>query len=407
MIEFFANLPRRCAAALVFLATLLGVVASVHAAPTILAHGYTMVGDATRMRIILYFDSKPHPDSFLLRDPYRLVIDFPQTKLGIDPDAARPRGFITAVHYGQLDAETSRIVLAADSPFSVENLAVSANEGFSRLSHGPRPGRRLARKLRCGARKAGRHNRVGANDAEAGPGRQCRRPRATSTSPSSSIRGTAASTAVRRASAARSKRILPWPSGCKLRKKLESEGKYDVYMTRDDDTYISLDDRVAFAREHNADLMISIHADSIHLPGMRGATVYTVSDKASDAESAALAARENLSDQLAGMKVSDDNHEVSDILLDLVKRETFAYSMRFARSLVGELSQSINLVNNPHRYAGFRVLEAPDVPSVLLELGYLSNKKDETDLCDPDWRQKTVDGIVTAIDRFVAARAGG
>ena len=151
-------------------------------------------------------------------------------------------------------------------------------------------------------------------------------------------------------------------------------------MTREKDEFLRLDDRVRIAREHEADLFISIHADTIRLKGIRGATVYTVSEKASDAEAQALADRENLSDQLAGIEIEEENHEVADILIDLIRRETHSFSMRFARSLVGELSTTVGLINNPHRFAGFKVLKAPDVPSVLLELGYLSNAKDEEQL---------------------------
>ncbi|MGO4835802.1 N-acetylmuramoyl-L-alanine amidase, partial [Rhizobiaceae sp. 2RAB30] len=191
-----------------------------------------------------------------------------------------------------------------------------------------------------------------------------------------------------------------------LRAKLAATGRYDVYMTRDKDDFLRLDERVRIARQHEADLLISIHADTIRVKGLRGATVYTVSDKASDAEAQALADRENLSDQLAGMSIEDQNHEVSDILVDLIRRETHNFSIRFARSLVGELSNNIEMINNPHRSAGFRVLKAPDVPSVLVELGYLSNPQDEEQLRDAAWRGKAVDGILSAVSLFAEAKMG-
>jgi N-acetylmuramoyl-L-alanine amidase len=180
-------------------------------------------------------------------------------------------------------------------------------------------------------------------------------------------------------------------------------------MTRDDDRFLPLDERVRNARQDNADLFISIHADTISIKGIRGATVYTVSDKASDAAAAAVATRENLSDDLAGVEITEANHDVADILVDLIRRETHSFSIRFARSLVGQLSNAIEMINHPHRFAGFRVLRAPDVPSVLIELGYLSNPKDEAELRDPKWRQKAVDSICKAIAQFAAAkmRAGG
>jgi N-acetylmuramoyl-L-alanine amidase len=192
-----------------------------------------------------------------------------------------------------------------------------------------------------------------------------------------------------------------------LKAKLAAGGKYEVHLTREKDEFLRLDDRVRIARQHQADLFISIHADTIRVKGIRGATVYTVSDKASDAEAEALAIRENLSDQFAGMEIEGEDQEVADILVDLIRRETHSFSIRFARSLVGELSSTVGLINNPHRFAGFRVLKAPDVPSVLVELGYLSNPKDEAQLRDPDWRGKAATSISNAIAVFAAARSAG
>ncbi|CAM5602413.1 N-acetylmuramoyl-L-alanine amidase AmiA [Mycolicibacterium aubagnense] len=194
-----------------------------------------------------------------------------------------------------------------------------------------------------------------------------------------------------------------------LRDKLAAEGKYDISLTRDDDTFLRLDDRVRIARQRGANLFISIHADTIRLKGIRGATVYTVSDKASDPEAQALADRENLSDQFSGMEIKEDSQEVTDILIDLIRRETHSFSMSFAQTLVGELGNSVGLINNPHRFAGFRVLKAPDVPSVLVELGYLSNAKDEAQLTNPEWRGKAADSISKAVSAFAASRvnAGG
>ena len=155
-------------------------------------------------------------------------------------------------------------------------------------------------------------------------------------------------------------------------------------MTREKDEFLRLDDRVRIARQHEADLFISIHADTISLKGIRGATVYTVSDKASDAEAQALADRENLSDQLAGMEIEEDEQggrrhpDRPDPPRDaqLLDAASPARSSASSRPRVG-------LINNPHRSAGFKVLKAPDVPSVLVELGYLSNAKDEAQLLEP------------------------
>ena len=132
-----------------------------------------------------------------------------------------------------------------------------------------------------------------------------------------------------------------------------------------------------------------------------------MSDTASDAEAQALADRENVADRIGGIDIPEENHEVADILVDLIRRETHAFSVSFARTLVGELGDTVGLINNPHRFAGFRVLKAPDVPSVLVELGYLSNEKDEAQLLDPEWREKAVGSIASAISAFAASRAAG
>ncbi len=158
------------------------------------------------------------------------------------------------------------------------------------------------------------------------------------------------------------------------------------------------------AQELNADLFISIHADTINLHSLRGATVYTISDKASDAIAKSLAENANKVDLLDGLP-ADKTLEVTDILLDLTRRETHAFSVNFADSVVSNLSKNnINLINNPHRYADFQVLRAPDVPSVLIEIGYLSNKEDEELLNNPQWRKKMALSIAHSIRQFAEYR---
>jgi N-acetylmuramoyl-L-alanine amidase len=190
-----------------------------------------------------------------------------------------------------------------------------------------------------------------------------------------------------------------------LRKKLDSSGYYRVVLTRDSDTFISLGDRVRAARAAKADLFISIHADSISGgQDVRGLTVYTGSERASDADSARLADRENRADAAAGVDSSDSPDEVLDILQELTSRETRTFSHRFAGRLVGELDAVAQLNKNPRREAGFKVLRAHDVPSVLLELGYLSSRKDVDLLISDEWRGKAVASMSVAIDRFFATR---
>jgi len=193
-----------------------------------------------------------------------------------------------------------------------------------------------------------------------------------------------------------------------LRKKLQETGRFDVYMTRNDDKFISLGKRVKFARARKADLFMAIHADSLRKRGVRGATVYTLSEKASDAEAAALAEKENNADFIGGVDLGDDTGEVAGILLDLALRETKNHSIYFARRLVKNLQPVAPLNRRPMRSAGFKVLRAPDVPSVLLELGYLSNRHDESNLNSLRWRRMAATAVTAAIEGFfspeVAAR---
>jgi len=170
-------------------------------------------------------------------------------------------------------------------------------------------------------------------------------------------------------------------------------------MTRDDDTFLRLSERVRLARQYEADLFISIHADTINQGDIRGATVYTISDKASDSVARAMAERENKSDSVAGA-VPEELPEVADILLDLTRRETHTFSLSFAEKVISSLQGEVNLINNPHRFAGFQVLRAPDVPSVLIEIGYLSNAEDEKLISNPEWRRKLADRIARAVKAF-------
>jgi N-acetylmuramoyl-L-alanine amidase len=190
--------------------------------------------------------------------------------------------------------------------------------------------------------------------------------------------------------------------GLELVRRLEATRRYRVHLTRRDDRFVRLRDRVNAARAHGADLFISLHADSIGRPGHRGVTVYTVSETASDREAEALAAKENKADIIVGVDLGGTTAEVAGILIDLSQRETKNKSTRFARALVEELGKETRLVDQTHRFAGFAVLSAPDVPSVLLELGYLSNREDERQLRTPAHRARLADAAVRAVDRYFA-----
>jgi N-acetylmuramoyl-L-alanine amidase len=194
--------------------------------------------------------------------------------------------------------------------------------------------------------------------------------------------------------------------GLALRDQIEKSDKYRVVMTRTDDTFIPLNDRVKMARTQSAALFVSIHADALprREGDAQGATIYTLSDKASDVEAERLAEAENKADAIGGVNLTDEPTEVADILIDLAQRETRTFSNRFARLLMGEMKSTVRMHKHPLKSAGFRVLKAPDVPSVLVELGYVSNKDDLEHLVSENWRTKTVGSMAQAIDAFFAKR---
>ena len=185
-----------------------------------------------------------------------------------------------------------------------------------------------------------------------------------------------------------------------LKSVLEKNGRYKVYLTRDRDIFIRLRDRVAIGRQYNADLFISLHADSVGNPQLKGLSVYTLSQNASDSEAQALADKENKADLIAGIDLSHESADVANILIDLAQRETMNRSAGFAGGVVDEVGRETPLLGNTHRFAGFAVLKAPDVPSVLIELGYLSNETEERNLRQPEYRAKLAKGIARAVDRF-------
>ncbi|RWE30771.1 MAG: N-acetylmuramoyl-L-alanine amidase [Mesorhizobium sp.] len=393
-----------CLVLLVVFSSAFSTLASAADAPLV-ARGYKMAGDANKMRIVMDFDREPDIKWFLLRGPNRLVIDLANTRFAIDAKDLKPRGLVKGVRLGELGEGVARLILTGKGPFAVDKLDVLKNEDGT--------GYRIAVDMSAASERE--FDAALANQALT-----------TGSTVSTDKGGRVGTGPVSNPGHRFTVVIDPGHGGVdggaeglngtieknvtlafatELRDKLAAVGRYDVFMTRDADEYLRLDDRVRIARQHEADLLISIHADTISVKGIRGATVYTVADKASDPEAQALADRENLSDQFAGMVIKDDNKEVTDILIDLIRRETHTFSMSFAHTLVGQLSTSVGLINNPQRSAGFKVLKAPDVPSVLVELGYLSNAKDEAQLLDTEWRGKAAQSITNAVALFASARA--
>ncbi|WP_237051501.1 N-acetylmuramoyl-L-alanine amidase [Magnetospirillum sp. ME-1] len=185
-----------------------------------------------------------------------------------------------------------------------------------------------------------------------------------------------------------------------LKTMLERNGRYRVHLTRDRDVFIRLRERIAIARAQGADLFISLHADAVQNPQIRGLSVYTLSRNASDAEAQALAEKENKADLIAGIDLTHESADVANILIDLAQRETMNRSAGFAAELVDEVGQEMDLLGNTHRFAGFAVLKAPDVPAVLVEMGYLSNEAEERMLRQPQYRARLAKSVAKAVERF-------
>jgi N-acetylmuramoyl-L-alanine amidase len=187
-----------------------------------------------------------------------------------------------------------------------------------------------------------------------------------------------------------------------FRDALKQDPGINVIMTRDSDVFLPLRERVEIAQKHDADLFIAIHADIVRGRTARGTTLYTLSETASDAEAAELARKENMSDLVAGVDLPSENEAVSDVLIELLQRESKHLSMVFAKKSAERLSGVTMLTGKPIRSAGFVVLKAPDVPSVLVELGFLSSREDEKLLISPEWQSKTAKALAEAVQLYLA-----
>jgi N-acetylmuramoyl-L-alanine amidase len=345
--------------------------------------------------------------AFALADPYRVVIEIPQVDFQLPPDTGeRGRGIIKAFRYGLVMSGQSRIVLDLTGPVRVTkafvldpvdgqparmvlDLVAVDRETFLRAAaidnHLPRP-------------------------ADRGPAHFDREERTADSRPVVVLDpGHGGIDPGTRAPSGELEKDLVLEFASMLRAKLEATGKYRVIMTRTDDTFVELSERVRFARQQQAQLLISIHCDALARGEgeAEGATIYTLSDKATDAEAQRLADTENRADIIAGVDLAAEPDEIADILIDLAQRETKTFSAHFARNVVKEMRTAARLHKRPQRSAGFKVLKAPDVPSVLIELGYVSNARDLKQLVSESWRSRTGDAIVHAVHTYFTTRLAG
>jgi N-acetylmuramoyl-L-alanine amidase len=358
-----------------------------------------VVGDANRTRFVADLSNSVDIGIFTLANPYRLVLDLPQVKFALpDGIGETGRGMISAFRYGRISPGKSRIVLDVTGPVDVDKSFVlpPENDQPARLVIDVVP---TTREAFLATNRQYRDEQSA--EALERRNRSLVPPRSNEEDDKLTIvidpgHGGIDSGATGKAGALEKDITLEFAK--LLGGKLEETGLYAVRYTRRDDRFVALGERVGIARSLDADLFVSVHANSFSQPSVRGTVIYTVSDAASDKMAAEIAASENQSDILAGIDIDEnDSDGVMDILIDLTRRETRNFGVVFARNLVKELSSTTKMFKIPHQQAGFRVLEAPDVPSAMIELGYLSNSNDEEQLLSAEWREKTAESIVRAI----------
>ncbi len=373
------------------------------------ATGVRLIGDDDKIRMEIDLTRPVEMRAFTMSEPYRVIIDSEEVNFQLKPGVgAAGRGLISAFRYGLFAPGKSRIVIDLARPAVIDNAAlIDAKEGEATRIVLDLTGTDAAGFAK--ARAASPITNIARRgDRETPLPRRSQLHEKTSALPIVVLdagHGGPDSGAIASNGAQEKDIVLAFVKA--LRDKLEATGQVKVLLSRPDDRFITLAGRVNFARDNKAALFVSIHADSVRGAGddARGFAVYTVSDRASDAEAAKLADRENKADAIAGVDMSDEPADVADILIDLTQRETRAFSTFFARTVVQEMKGSTALHSTPLRAAGFRVLRAHDVPSVLVELGFLSSGQDLKLLTSPEWRDKATENFAKAIDLFFKKRA--
>ncbi|MBB4076391.1 N-acetylmuramoyl-L-alanine amidase [Bartonella fuyuanensis] len=357
---------------------------------------FRTIGDSVHTRIIAVFNSKPNVRLQVLDKPARLVINLSAIDFSMQNTPLKKQNILSImlsdVRYAFSDRQTSRIILTSKTAFIVEKNVVKKleNGSWQLLIDIHKDTQEKFDEILKNQQKINfdiKTPMIPARDFRVvlDPGH-------------GGIDGGA------RGVTGILEKDVTLDFARALRDELQKEPHIAVALTRDSNIFLRLSERVKKAQEFDADLFISIHADTIDVHSLRGATVYTMSDKASDAIAKSLAESENQVDLLDGLP-ADETLEVTDILMDLTRRETHAFSVNFANSVISNLSKShINLINNPHRYANFQVLRASDIPSVLIEIGYLSNKEDEKLLNDPYWRKQMAASIAYSVRQFADYR---
>jgi len=367
-----------------------------------------LAGDARRTRLVIDMTRAVPFHVFTLANPDRVILDLGDFAFALDPGAALTRrGLVSAYRYGAFAPGKARMVLEVSGPVAIDKafLLDAVDDQPARLvldlvgTDAESFARSVARS--ASERTADRSAAASRQPALPAPADDARPVIVLDPGHGGIDSGTTGYSAF-------TEKTIVLETALALRDRLEANGAYRVVLTRTTDTFIPLAERVRIARASRADLFISIHADALARGDghARGASVYTLSDTASDADAARLAELENKADLIAGLDLSEENDEVAGILVDLAQRETRAFSAQFARTLVGAMKTSQSTRRIGLKSAGFRVLRAHDVPSVLVELGYMSSAEDLKLLTSQAWRVKVSDAISEAVADFFAARRG-
>jgi len=349
-------------------------------------------------RLVLDVSDKVNYRIFVLDNPYRIVVDLPEVAWQVKADQVQYRGLIKGMRFGLFEAGTSRVVIDTKGPVKVRQaflLPPRANFGFRFVIDMSAVGSEEFKRTKNTTKK-----KPATQVAIVPPG--ARKPNAKPIIVIDPGHGGIDPGTI--GGRGTYEKNVTLGVAKELQKYLLKSNKYKVILTRNRDVFVRLRNRVSKGRNAGGDLFISLHADSISRRDVRGASVYTLSEKASDKEAAALARKENKADIIAGMDFGDQSKDVANILIDLVQRETMNLSATFANIAVDQLAAGVTVLRRSHRYAGFAVLKAPDVPSVLVEMGYLSNAKDEQMLKSPKRRRKLVRSLGKAVDGYFARK---
>jgi N-acetylmuramoyl-L-alanine amidase len=407
----FAGLDGRApaAAAALVLAVLLAASATLLVAhpaaaePAAFARNARISGDAAQTRFSVDLSAGVTAEVFTLASPYRVIVDLPDVGFKL-PDAAGRSGggLVKAFRYGLFAERKARIVIDTDGPVRIVKAEMTAAAAGG-VTLGIDIARTDAASFGSGtgaARSAAADAKPSVyEDAAAKKGQRTRPVIVIDPGHGGIDPGALGSSTVL-------EKHVVLAVAKALKEALAAGGHYDVRMTRSSDVFVSLENRVAMSRKAAADLFISLHADSIDAKqfarSIRGSTVYTLSEKASDEQARLKAEKENASDLVAGLQqvATDGSDDVRNILIDLIKRETQNFSTEFARSLVPRLAKAVPPAKDPQRGAAFVVLKQTDTPSVLIELGYLSNPEDEKLLVSPEWQKQIAAAIRGAVDAY-------